>query len=64
MLTCRAVLGAALVSQDNCVRRASGEALGELARLGGNWFAKNLVASIQKQLQDSGVGGADGGVAA
>ena len=35
------------------MRRGSAQALGELARLGGNAFAKNLVASIQKQLQDA-----------
>ncbi len=63
ILKCRAALGAGLVSMDNCVRRASAEALGELARLGGNSFAKNLVASIQKQLQEgtaSGTGAESG----
>lgn len=53
VLRCRAALGAGLVSTDNAVRRTSGVALGELARLGGTSFAKNLVGSIQKQLQDA-----------
>ncbi len=57
ILKCRAALGSGLVSMDNSVRRGSAQALGELARLGGNTFAKNLVASIQKQLQD-GIEGA------
>lgn len=53
VLRCRAALGAGLVSSDNAVRRTSAQALGELARIGGTTFAKNLVASIQKQLQEA-----------
>lgn len=51
ILTLRTALGSALVHSDPIVRRACGQSIAELCRLGGDGFGRRLLSALQKQVR-------------